>query len=51
MKQVAYQMHQPKVVIQKTRKENWYSEDMYVRFKPLKTMGTIKGNDPLEGKL
>jgi len=51
MKQFAYQMHQHKVVIQKTRKENWYSEDMFVRFKPVKTMGTIKGSDPLEGKL
>ena len=51
MKQFAYQMHQHKEVIQKTRKENWYSEDMFVRFKPLKTVGTINGVDPLEGKL
>ncbi len=51
MKQFAYQMQKHKDVIQKTRKENWYSEDMFVRFKPVKTMGTIKGCDPLEGKL
>jgi hypothetical protein len=51
MRQFAYQMHQHKEVIQKTRKEKWYSEDMFVRFKPIKTMGTIKGGDPLEGKL
>jgi hypothetical protein len=51
MKQFAYQMHQHTEVIKKTRKENWYSEDMFVRFKPIKTMGTIKGNDPLAGKL
>ncbi len=51
MKAFAYQMHQHTAIIQKTRKENWYSEDMFVRFKPLKTSGTIKGNDPLAGKL
>ena len=51
MKQFAYKMHQHKEVIQKTRKEKWYSEDMFVRFKPLKSLGTIKGVDPLEGKL
>ena len=51
MKAFAYQMHQHTAIIQKTRKENWYSEDMFVRFKPLKTFGSIKGNDPLAGKL
>lgn len=51
MKAFAYQMHQHTAIIQKTRKERWYSEDMFVRFKPLKTFGTIKGNDPLAGKL
>jgi hypothetical protein len=34
-------------VIQKTRKENWYSEDMFVRFKVLKSWGTIEGSAPL----
>ena len=51
MKQFAYQMHQHTEVIKKTRKENWYSEDMFVRFKPVKTFGTIKGSNPLVGKL
>ncbi len=51
MKAFAYQMHQHTAIIQKTRKENWYSEDMFVRFKPLKTVGTINGKDPLAGKL
>ena len=51
MKQFAYQMSQHTEVIKKTRQENWYSEDMFVRFKPLKTFGSIKGNDPLQGKL
>ena len=51
MKAFAYQMHQHAAIIQKTRKERWYSEDMFVRFKPLKTFGSIRGNDPLAGKL
>ncbi|MBC7889794.1 MAG: spheroidene monooxygenase [Ferruginibacter sp.] len=51
MKQFAYQMHQHTEVIRKTRKENWYSEDMFVRFKPVKTVGTINGTDPLMGKI
>lgn len=51
MKMFAYQMHQHTAIIQKTRSERWYSEDMFVRFKPLQTFGTIKGNDPLAGKL
>lgn len=51
MKAFAYQMHQHTAIIRKTRKENWYSEDMFVRFKPIKTYGTIKGTDPLAGKL
>ncbi|MEP7111370.1 MAG: spheroidene monooxygenase [Ferruginibacter sp.] len=51
MKQFAYQLQKHAEVIKKTRKENWYSEDMFVRFKPITTVGTIKGSDPLEGKL
>jgi len=51
MKQFAYQRHQHTEVIKKTREENWYSEEMFVRFRPLKTFGTINGNDPMAGKL
>jgi len=49
MKNFAYQMKEHTDVIVKTRKENWYSEDMFVRFKPLKVTGSIKGVNPLEG--
>ncbi|MBL0359211.1 MAG: hypothetical protein IPP72_21130 [Chitinophagaceae bacterium] len=49
MKNFAYQMKDHKEVIAKTRKENWYSEDMFVRFKPLKVTGSIRGTNPLEG--
>ena len=51
MKEFSYQMQQHKDVIRKTREGNWYKEEMFVRFKPLKTIGTLKGNDPLQGKL
>jgi len=51
MKMFAYQMHRHTAIIQKTRSERWYSEDMFVRFKPLQTLGTIRGSDPLAGKL
>jgi len=51
MKQFAYQMKEHTTVIKKTRTENWYSEELFVRFRPIKTYGTIKGNDPLTGKL
>lgn len=51
MKQFAYKMHEHAEVIRKTKKENWYSEDMFVRFKPLASYGTLRGINPLEGKL
>jgi hypothetical protein len=50
MKQFAYQMKQHADVIRKTRKENWYSEDMFVRFRILLSQGTLNGKDPLRGK-
>lgn len=51
MKNFAYQMKEHKEVIVKTRTEKWYSEDMFTRFKIQKSTGTIKGMNPLEGKL
>jgi hypothetical protein len=51
MKRFAYNMQNHTEVIQKTRKENWYSEEMFVRFKPIAAHGTIRGKNPLEGKL
>ena len=51
MKQFAYQMQEHAEVIRKTRKENWYSEDMFVRFRILHSTGNFHGNDPLERNL
>ena len=50
MKAFAYGMKEHAAVIQKTRKENWYSEDMFVRFIIVNVSGTIGGKSPLERK-
>ena len=47
MKNFAYKMHEHADVIKKTHKEKWYSEDMFVRFRPLASFGTLHGADPL----
>ena len=51
MKSFAYQLKEHQEVIQKTRQEKWYSEDMFVRFRPIKSSGTLKGTLPFEIKL
>jgi hypothetical protein len=40
MKNFAYKMQEHTTVIQQTRKQNWYSEDMFVRFIPIEIEGT-----------
>ena len=37
--------------LEKTYQEKWYSEDMFVRFRPVKSTGTLKGTLPFEIKL
>jgi hypothetical protein len=34
-------------VVKKTRTENWYSEDLFVRFSIKDSFGTINGINPL----
>ena len=46
MQSFAYSMHDHREVIAKTRKEKWYSEEMFLRLKPLYVKGTIKGRQP-----
>ncbi len=48
MKAFAYQMQEHAAVIAKTRKEKWYSEDLFMRFRPLGSFGKVKGLDPLK---
>ncbi|WP_242691571.1 DUF3291 domain-containing protein [Desertivirga arenae] len=51
VKAFAYRSAEHREVIQKTRDENWYSEELFARFKPLATFGTLNGKDPLAGKI
>lgn len=51
MKLFAYQLQEHAAVIRKTRKENWYSEEMFVRFRMISSTGSIRGKNPLDGKL
>jgi heme-degrading monooxygenase HmoA len=51
MKQFAYQMKEHAEVIRKTRQDNWYSEEMFIRFKILASFGSLHGKNPLAGKL
>jgi hypothetical protein len=48
MKQFAYGMPHHVDVIQKTRKESWYKEDMFVRFRIERAEGTIRGRQLLQ---
>ena len=48
MKSFAYKMKAHSEVVKKTREENWYSEELFVRFKVLKTNGTLHGINPLK---
>lgn len=47
VKNFAYKGREHADVIRKTRKENWYAEELFARFKPLKTYGSINGTNPL----
>jgi hypothetical protein len=47
MKAFAYGMKEHAEVIRKTRKQRWYSEDMFTRFRIISHRGTLKGKDPL----
>ncbi|WP_026898391.1 DUF3291 domain-containing protein [Daejeonella oryzae] len=51
VKNFAYKSKEHAEVIAKTRKENWYSEELFARFIPLSISGTLNGVDPLEGLL
>jgi hypothetical protein len=48
VKNFAYASRQHVDVIRKTRDENWYSEELFARFKPVASFGTINGKEPLE---
>lgn len=47
MKAFAYGSKEHAEVIKKTRSEEWYSEELFARFKILESKGSINGKDPL----
>ncbi len=50
MKAFAYKMKDHAEVVVKTKKEKWYSEELFVRFKPIASMGSMNGHLPFEIK-
>lgn len=51
VKAFAYMSREHAEVIKLTRSENWYSEELFARFKPLETFGSIRGKNPLNDLL
>ncbi len=51
VKSFAYGSVKHAEVIKKTRDENWYKEELFARFKPIETWGTINGRNPLKDLL
>ena len=49
VKAFAYASKEHAEVIKKTRLEKWYSEELFARFIPIESIGTINGKDPLQG--
>lgn len=51
MKSFAYASATHAEVIRKTRKEKWYSEDMFVRFRIISSTGSLNGKNPVRDNL
>jgi heme-degrading monooxygenase HmoA len=43
----AYNSKEHREAINKTRKLNWYKEELFARFKPYKSIGTWEGKNPI----
>ena len=46
VKKFAYRQREHAEIIKKTHAEKWYSEELFARFIPLETFGTIRGINP-----
>jgi hypothetical protein len=51
VKGFAYRSKEHAEVIKKTRDDDWYSEELFARFKIIDAFGTLHGADPLKGLL
>ena len=51
VKSFAYGSKEHAEVIKKTRIEGWYSEELFARFKPIESWGTLNNTDPLKGSI
>ena len=51
MQEYAYKDAKHREVIQLTRRENWYREELFARFRVLGSEGLLDGRDPLAGLL
>ena len=49
MQEYAYKDARHREVIQLTRRENWYGEELFARFRVLGSTGTLDGRNPLAG--
>lgn len=49
MKLFAYKPGKHADVIKRARNEKWLTEDLFARFKPIASIGTLHGKDPLQG--
>jgi heme-degrading monooxygenase HmoA len=47
VKQFAYNSKQHQEAVRRTRKNNWYREELFARFQPYKSVGTWGGKDLL----
>jgi hypothetical protein len=48
VKAFAYRNDVHRTVIQRTRAERWYAEELFARFVPLRSTGQWNGVDPLK---
>jgi heme-degrading monooxygenase HmoA len=49
LRKFAYQQSGHKEIVKRTRQRQWYKEELFARFVPVATQGTLNGKDVLEG--